>query len=137
MDKELKQYLDELSERTTGQFQQMREESAAAHEETRRVLRGEIGELATTLRGEMGEITTTLRGEIAEAVSTLRGEMAAEHAETRRHFDVTVERWESRFDLLAETVQIVDQKVDRQGAEIRQEIALLKFPQPRTRRTKR
>ncbi|HKS21708.1 MAG TPA: hypothetical protein VJZ76_02830 [Thermoanaerobaculia bacterium] len=156
MDAELKQYLDEFSERTDSQFRQvqeqfqhLREENTAAHEETRRVLRGEMaemagtlrgemGEMAGTLRGEMGEIATGLRGEIAEAVSTLRGEMAAEHAETRRHFDITVERWETRFDLLAESVQMVDQKLDRNVADIREEIAAIKFTRPsRTRRAKR
>jgi hypothetical protein len=157
MDAELKQYLDEFSERTDAQFrlvreqfQQMREENAAAHEETRSVLRGEMGEMTGTLRGEMAEMAGTLRGEMAgmattlrgeidqkisTAVSTLRGEMAAEHAETRRHFDITVERWETRFDLLAESVQLVDQKLDRNVVEIREEI---KFTRPpRTRRAKR
>ena len=183
MDAELKQYLDGFSE----QFLQMREENAAAHEETRRVLRGDMGEMTGTLRGEMGGMTTTLRGEMTEqigqAVSTLRGEiaaenaetrrhfdqrmaeenagtrryvdertseenaetrryvderMSAEHAETRRHFDITVERWETRFDLLAESVQMVDQKLDRNVAEIREEIVTIKFTRPpRTRRAKR
>jgi uncharacterized protein YceH (UPF0502 family) len=32
--------------------------------------------------------------------------------ETRRHFDVTVERLESRFELLTETVSHLDQKID-------------------------
>src|ERR1043165_4090063 len=136
MDAELKQYLDEFSERTDSQFRQvqeqfqhLREESTAAYEETRRVLRGELAEMAGTLRGEMAGMTTTLRGEMAEkisnAVSALRGEMAAEHVETRRHFDITVERWETRFDLLAESVQMVDQKLDRNVADIREEIATI------------
>jgi len=149
MDAELKQYLDGFSE----QFLQMREENAAAHEETRRVLRGEMSEMAGSLRGEMGEIATELRREVSHAVSTLRGEiaaenaetrryvderMSAEHTETRRHFDITVERWETRFDLLAESVQMVDQKLDRNVAEIREEIATIKFTRPpRTRRAKR
>ena len=120
MDAELKQYLDEFSERNAAELRQMREENAVAHEETRRVLRSEMTE------------------KISEAVSTLRGEMAAEHAETRRHFDITVERWETRFDLLAESVQLVDQKLDRNVAEIREEIATIKFVRPtRTRRIKR
>lgn len=138
MDAELKQYLDEFSERTDSQFRQvqeqfqhLREENTAAHEETRRVLRGEMAEMAGTLRGEMAE-------KISNAVSTLRGEMVAEHAETRRHFDITVERWETRFDLLAESVQMVDQKLDRNVADIREEIATIKFTRPpRTRRAKR
>lgn len=161
MDAELKQYLDglgqridNLGERTDAQFRLVREENAAAHEETRSVLRGEMAEMTGTLRGEMAGMSTALRGEIDEklsnAVSTLRGEMAAEnaetrrhfdqrmaaeHAETRRHFDITVERWETRFDLLAESIQLVDQKLDRNVVEIREEI---KFTRPtRTRRAKR
>ena len=176
MDSELKQYLDEFRGRfqqVDAQFQQMREDNTAAHEETRRVLRGEmaemrgevrgemaevrgemaemrgevrgeIAEMTTTLRGEIGEMTTTLRGEIAEmtttlrgeigemgtslrgeiteAVSTLRGEMRAEHAETRRHFDVVAEGLDTRIDRLAEAVQLVDLKVDRQADDIRAEM---------------
>ena len=145
MDDDLKQYLDklsgrieDLSERNTAEFRQFREENAqfreevgAEFKETRRVLRGEMSEMATTLRGEFTE-------KISAAVSTLRGEMAAAHAETRRHFDITVEHWETRFDLLSEAVQMVDQKVDRQGAELREEIALISVPRrARARRTKR
>ena len=149
MDSELKQYLDEFREQIDGrfqqidgrfqqvdaQFQQMREENAAAHEETRRVLRGEMTEMRTELRGEISELGTTLRGEmtekIAEAVSTLRGEMKVEHTETRRQFGAYAERLEHRFDLLAEQVQLVDAKVDREVTDIRQEMKFLRAPRSR------
>ena len=40
-------------------------------------------------------------------------------AETRRHFDVAVERLEKRFDALAETVAYVDEKLDRTSPNVR------------------
>jgi hypothetical protein len=146
MDSELKQYLDEWSERnaaelrqmreeTAAQFREVREENAAAHEETRRVLRGEISEAVSTLRGET-----------AAEFAKVREESAVAHAETRRHFDVTADSLRSHFTLLAETVQAVDQKIDREVADIRQEMrrgftetqAMIKFARaPRTRRAKR
>jgi hypothetical protein len=43
----------------------------------------------------------------------MRQENAAAHAETRRHFDVSVERLETRFDGLAETVLAINEKLDR------------------------
>jgi len=48
----------------------------------------------------------------------MRQENAATHAETRRHFDVTVERLERRFDMLAEGVTSVDEKLDRRAADL-------------------
>src|ERR1043166_8710113 len=103
MDSELKQYLDEFSERFRQidvQFQQMREENASAHDETRNLLRGEIGEPVSTLRRENEEPRRILRAESVTA-----------HEETRRHFDVMVEGMESRFGLLAEHVQSIDRDV--------------------------
>jgi|ERR1041385_4528317 hypothetical protein len=107
MDSELKQYLDEFSERFRQidvQFQQMREENAAAHDETRNLLRGEIVEAVSTLRRESEAMHEETR-------RILRAESVTAHEETRRHFDVMVEGMESRFGLLAEHVQTVDRDV--------------------------
>lgn len=64
---------------------------------------------------------------------TLRQENAATHAETRRdfretagrvtaenrqYFEITVERLEKRFDMLAESVASVDEKLDRKTEEL-------------------
>jgi uncharacterized membrane-anchored protein len=49
-------------------------------------------------------------------------EAAKAHADTRRHFEVVAERLETRFDGLAESIQILDEKVDRQTASIRDEM---------------
>ena len=42
--------------------------------------------------------------------------------EIRRHFDVSAERVDKRFDLLTESVAQLDQKVDRTGSDIRGEM---------------
>lgn len=40
----------------------------------------------------------------------MRQENAAAHAETRSHFTATAERLEHRFELLAEAVQLLDER---------------------------
>jgi len=40
--------------------------------------------------------------------------------ETRRHFDVTAERLEKRFDGLAEMIAAIDEKYDRRIAQLEQ-----------------
>jgi DNA polymerase II large subunit len=67
--------------------------------------------------------------------AAMRQENAAMHAETQRHVDIVVERMEGRFELLAETVQLVnenlqtqivalDRKIDKTTAETQ---GLVKF----------
>ena len=107
MDSELKQYLDDLSERNAAEFRQLRDENAQFREET------------------------------AAEFQQVRAESAAAHAETRLHFDSTIDRFESRFDLLGEGIKNVDQKLDREAAAIRAEMlqgfadtrALIRFSQ--------
>lgn len=51
-----------------------------------------------------------------------RQENAAAHEQTRRQFDVTVERIEKRFDLLAETAQHIEEELRRTGARLDEKI---------------
>jgi prefoldin subunit 5 len=55
---------------------------------------------------------------IREDNAAMREENAAAHRETRRHFDVAVERIEARFDFLAETVQHVSEELQRTRASV-------------------
>lgn len=48
--------------------------------------------------------------------------LEATSSETRRHFDVAMEHVEKRFDALAEIVAHLDQKIDRQGNDTRDEL---------------
>jgi uncharacterized membrane-anchored protein YhcB (DUF1043 family) len=100
MDSELKQYLDEFSERTDAQFRQVRDEITAAK------------------------------------------------TEMKLHFDSTAERFESKFELLSEGIQNVDQRLGREAADIRSEmrqgfadtqalIRSLKLPARRRRASRR
>ena len=61
--------------------------------------------------------------ELKRLFESMRQENASNHAETRRHFDSSLERQESRFDALAEMVALLDAKVDRDQAETRHEFA--------------
>ena len=99
MDDELKQYfenlnerIDNLSERTAAEFRQVREENAA-----------EFQRIATEFK-------------------QVRAENAAAHAETRRHFDSTIDRLQSKFDLLGDGLKNIDEKLDREAVDIRAEM---------------
>jgi hypothetical protein len=48
----------------------------------------------------------------------MREENAVAHAETRRHFDVSVDFMRDRFDLLAEAIASVDDKLSRGIADL-------------------
>lgn len=62
-------------------------------------------------------------------------------ANTRRHFDVVVERLDKKIDLVAETVALLDEKMTREIASVRDEMrhgftetqAMIKFSYSETR----
>ncbi len=56
------------------------------------------------------------------AVERVEQRFDASVQETRRHFEVAVGRMEKKFDLLAETVRHLDEKLDREAASIRHEM---------------
>src|SRR5947209_7487755 len=103
MDDELKQYfgnlneridnlndrIDNLSERTAADFRQMREENA-----------------------DFRQGTATEFQRIAVEFKQVRAENAAAHIETRRHFDSTIDRLQSKFDLLGDGLKNIDEKLD-------------------------
>lgn len=62
--------------------------------------------------------------ELEKLFASLREESAAAHAETRRHFDVVAERLETKIEAVAERVASVDEKLDRETTEIRDEMRL-------------
>jgi len=95
MDSELKQYLDEFSQK----FVQI-----------------------DVQFGEMREEFRQLREENAAEFGRVREEIAATKAEMKLHFDSTTERLESKFELLSEGIGNVDQKLGREAAEIRTEM---------------
>ena len=51
--------------------------------------------------------------ELKRLFDAVRQESAAAHAETRRHFEISAERLEKRFDTLAESVIAINEKVER------------------------
>ncbi|HUP44401.1 MAG TPA: hypothetical protein VM779_02705, partial [Thermoanaerobaculia bacterium] len=51
--------------------------------------------------------------------SGIRQEFAAAHAETRRHIDVRVERLHNEIGLVAESVVVLSEKLDREIAGVR------------------
>ncbi|MBW3671196.1 MAG: hypothetical protein KY432_05925 [Acidobacteria bacterium] len=55
-------------------------------------------------------------------IKSMRQENAVAHDETRRHFDTVAERFDVKIESVAELIAAVDQKLDREGADIREEM---------------
>ena len=85
-------------------FEAIRQENAAAHEETRRALRQENAAAHEETR------------------RALRQENAAAHEETRRLSNVTAEALRREIQIVAEGVTRVDEKIDRTAEDIRSEM---------------
>lgn len=81
-------------------LQEMREENAEAHAETRRLLDA----TAATLREENAETRRVLEKRIDDSVVTLREENAEAHAETRRFMHELNEATRHEIQLVAEGV---------------------------------
>lgn len=60
-----------------------------------------------------------------ETHAWFEGKLDASLAEMRRHFDMTAERLEKRFDLLGESVAQLDEKIDRQNRGLLPLLAVL------------
>ncbi len=120
MDNELKQYFDNLNERIdnlsgrfdglsgrfdglSGRFDSLSEQNAAEFRQMREENAAEFQRIATEFK-------------------QVRAENAAAHAETRRHFDSTIDRLQSKFDLLGDGLKNIDEKLDREAVDIRAEM---------------
>jgi hypothetical protein len=134
MDSELKQYFDELNGRIDGLSAQMTSELGQ--------MRGE----AASFREETAAGFRKMREEQAEAHQETRRIVRAENALTQIYVDSTVNRFQGKFDLLADGIKNIDEKLDREAADIRAEMrqgfadtqALIRFSNgQRTRGAKR
>ncbi|MEA2571065.1 MAG: hypothetical protein QOI24_3066 [Acidobacteriota bacterium] len=96
----------------------MRAENAEAHADTRAYVdRG-----LDAVRRENADAHAATRQHVDNSFSTMRRENAAAHIETRRHMDVIGEHIAERFQFLVESVQFVDQKLDRNVARLEERI---------------
>jgi hypothetical protein len=68
---------------------------------------------------------TRLDAKIDSEASRLDAKIDSSAAETRRHFDVVMERMQAGMALLAEGTQMVDEKGERRYAEIRADLTTL------------
>ena len=93
-------------------------------QEARQDLNTAIDGLRREFTGALGETQNTLRDEFRTAMGELRRENAAEHLETRHHFDRVSESLESKIELVAESVVMVNQKLDRELADVRHEMRM-------------
>ncbi len=75
----------------------------------------EIGTQFTEIRAEFRSQGDQIRGE-------LRAEIRAQGDDLRRHFDVTAESMRQTVMVVAEAVLSVSDKLDREAADIRQEM---------------
>lgn len=70
------------------------------------------GLFETMQRETRGELAL-MRTDVASGFSSMRQEMHAQHIETRRLFEETIEHMNTRFDLVAEGLLNLDEKFDR------------------------
>ncbi|HUP64045.1 MAG TPA: hypothetical protein VM557_02040 [Thermoanaerobaculia bacterium] len=69
--------------------------------------------------------------ELRRQFDSMRQDNASDHGETRRYFDVAVERMAARFNGLAESVALLDSKLERTASVLEKKIEGLP---PRRRR---
>jgi hypothetical protein len=123
-------------EELKGLFETMQRETRGTIELAQREMRGELvgmrGELATmdtrigSVRDEMGAMGKTLREEMVVMATNLREEIVAQHDETRRLFDVTIERMDERHDLIGEGLVALDEKFERRCNAIEEQLRATK-----------
>ena len=75
---------------------------------------------------DLAQISTLL----AATEERLRSEIRTGDAETRRHMGVLIEDVSGRVQLVAEAVQMLDQKVDRLHADHERRLRRLESPRP-------
>lgn len=108
MDDDLKQVLDAI-----------REENAAAHDETRRRFDTAQVENASA-HAETRRRVETVQAEMLTKFETAQVENAAAHAETRRQMGVLAEAAQYKLDLVVERVLSNGEKIDQLDAKFGQ-----------------
>ncbi len=74
---------------------------------------------------ELKQLFDAMRQDFAalrQEFATDRQVNAQAHAETRRHFDIVTEATRQEIRLVAESVALVDEKLEREATDIRQEM---------------
>jgi hypothetical protein len=82
----------------------------------------ELKRLFAEFQRENAAMHAETRRENAAKLAETRQENAAMHAETRRHFEILTEATRHEIRLVAEAVIQVDEKLDREAADIRSEM---------------
>ncbi len=131
-DEELKGLFETMQRETRGElvavrtdFATMRTDLADMRQEMRAEFAAEREKNAAEFAAVRQEIRTDFAAEReknAAEFAAVRQENAAEHAETRRHFDITIEHMDGRIDFLAEGVMAVDQKLDRRCDSLEEKV---------------
>lgn len=78
----------------------------------------ELRKMLESLHGEL----VAVRQEMKQEFVAVRQENAAAHAETRHEFNIVLERLDRGFGLLSEGIVNIDEKLDRETADIRGEM---------------
>ena len=108
---ETRAYFDVIA----GQLKEIRQEIVASADGLRQELRQDIVASADGLRQE-------LRQEMASSAAGLRQEMAQMRQELRDDFGALADHLGSKIELLAEGLGIVNERLDREAADIRAEM---------------
>jgi hypothetical protein len=115
---ETRQYLETSLAAVHEELAEMRAENIEAHSDTREYVdRG-----LAAVRHENADAHAATRQHIDGSLAVMRRENTAAHIETRLHMDVIGEHIAERFQFLVESVQFVDQKLDRNVARLEERI---------------
>ena len=82
------------------------------------VHRGSSGKIGSMTDEDLKALFAALQRENAG----MREENAAAHAETRRHFEVLTEGTRKDIQIVAESVAVLNEKLDREAGDIREEM---------------
>jgi hypothetical protein len=128
-DEELRSLFKKSDAKIDGLVATLRDEMRTQGAQLRIELRGEMRLQGEQLRSEMGKNVREFRAEIRMQGDQLRGEtrtiaeaLRTQGEELRRHFDVVAERFDAKYDLLAEGILNLDEKMDHNDAAIREEM---------------
>jgi hypothetical protein len=107
-------------------MEESRREHAVTRAELRQEFRQELGTAVGTLRQEfrqdLGTAVGTLRTELRLEMGETRTQLHAHIDEAKRQLGGEIDALKPRFDLLADGIQNLDQKIDREAADIRNEM---------------
>jgi hypothetical protein len=125
-DDELKRLFDEMRQENTSAHEETRRQVAALAADTQRQFADTQQQFADT-RQQIADLSADTQRQFEgtrREFAAIRQENASGHAETRHQFEIVTEATKHEIRLVAESVAVVNEKLDRTAADIREEMRL-------------